>query len=175
MRFSTYRIALLTHQDTSAFLSLLKKNEQRLEFFAGILNRTKNMEETKNYISDVAQKIESRTYFPFAVHDTLTNEIIGFVDIKNIDWTIPKAELGCFIDEHYTKKGISFQALSLVIDFAFKELNITKLFLRTHPKNTAAQKLAESCGFVIEGTIRKDYKTSKGELVDLLYYGKINE
>ncbi|MFT5779805.1 MAG: ribosomal-protein-serine acetyltransferase [Crocinitomicaceae bacterium] len=35
----------------------------------------------------------------------------------------------------------------------------------------AAKKLAESCGFEIEGTIRKDYKTTSGELIDLIYYG----
>lgn len=174
MQFSHYRIALLNQNDTASFLSILRKNQERLEFFAGILSKTNTLEETQKYMADVVQKTKDKFYFPFAVHDNLTNEIIGFVDIKNIDWSIPKAELGCFIDEQYAKKGISFQALSLVIDFAFKELQISKLFLRTHPKNTAAQKLAESCGFEIEGTIRRDYKTSKGEVVDLLYYGKIN-
>ena len=28
-------------------------------------------------------------------------------------------------------------------------------------------------GFELEGTIRRDYKTTKGEVVDLNYYGKV--
>ncbi len=45
--------------------------------------------------------------------------------------------------------------------------------MRIHPDNIAAKKVAEKCGFELEGTIRKEYKTPSGELVDLLYYGKI--
>jgi len=40
---------------------------------------------------------------------------------------------------------------------------------------TRAKKLAESCGFQVEGIIRRDYKTTTGELVDLLYYGKLSQ
>ena len=50
----------------------------------------------------------------------------------------------------------------------------TKLFLRTSPANTDACLLAEKCGFEIEGLLRKDYKTTSGELVDLRYYGLLN-
>ena len=33
--------------------------------------------------------------------------------------------------------------------------------------------LLEKCGFEKEGLIRRDYKTTSGELVDLIYYGKL--
>lgn len=35
--------------------------------------------------------------------------------------------------------------------------------------------MAEKCGFIPEGLIRNDYKKSNGEIVDLIYYGKINK
>jgi RimJ/RimL family protein N-acetyltransferase len=47
------------------------------------------------------------------------------------------------------------------------------VFLRTHESNVGSRKVAERNGFKVEGIIRKDYKTTKGEIVDLLYYGKI--
>jgi ribosomal-protein-serine acetyltransferase len=50
-----------------------------------------------------------------------------------------------------------------------------KTFLGTHQNNIAAQRVAEKCGFEKEGVIRKDYKTTKGELVDLIYYGRVKE
>ena len=95
------------------------------------------------------------------------------MDIKNIDWNIPKAEVGYFIDAGYKRKGISGKALNLLIDFAAKELGMRKLLIRTHTANVAAKALAEKCGFTEEGIIRSDYKTSKGELVDLVYYGLV--
>ena len=48
-----------------------------------------------------------------------------------------------------------------------------KLFLRTHASNISAKKVAENCGFELEGIIRKDYKTTSGKIIDLAYYGKL--
>ena len=62
-----------------------------------------------------------------------------------------------------------------LMDHYFRELQFNKLFLRTHPTNTACRMLAERCGFEQEGLIRKDYKTTHGELVDLIYYGKLGD
>lgn len=174
MNFSNYSIRLLAKNDSKAFFHLIEMNRSRLGFFAGTISKNKSLEETQLYLIEVMERMAAKTYFPYVIIDNTTNAMAGFIDVKNIDWNIPKAELGCFMDEGFLKKGIAHQALNLVIQHLFAELGFQKLFLRTHKENTSARKLAESCGFELEGTIRKDYKTSSGELVDLLYYGNIN-
>ncbi|MEQ9169125.1 MAG: GNAT family protein, partial [Fulvivirga sp.] len=59
------------------------------------------------------------------------------------------------------------------VDYCFEHYGFKKIFLRTHHSNKPAQIIAEKCGFEIEGTIRMDYKTTSGELVDLIYYGRL--
>jgi ribosomal-protein-serine acetyltransferase len=93
------------------------------------------------------------------------------MDIKSIDWNIPKAELGFFIDENYEGKGIISIAVSKVVEHCFETLKMKKLFLRTHEKNIGSRKVAEKNGFTVEGIIRSDYKTTRGVIVDLMYYG----
>jgi RimJ/RimL family protein N-acetyltransferase len=99
--------------------------------------------------------------------------LIGFFDVKNIDWSIPKAELGCYIDEGFAAKGLTSELSQVFCHFCFEEYGFEKLFLRTHHTNIAAKRLAEKCGFTLEGTLRWDYRTTAGELIDLLYYGKL--
>lgn len=94
--------------------------------------------------------------------------------MKNIDWNIPKSEMGLYIDKDYANKGISTKAFRLFCDFCFAEYEFKKLFLRTHHNNVFARRVAEKCGFEIKGIIRRDYKTTSGEIVDLIYYGKLN-
>jgi RimJ/RimL family protein N-acetyltransferase len=174
MEFENYTIRLLTVDDALAYFQLIERNRKRLEdFFAGTVSKNKDFEATQKFMLEVSERMNQRTYFPYIVINRLNNEIAGFIDIKNIDWNIPKAELGCFIDEEYAAKGISSQALSIIISHLFNELNFEKLFLRTHQDNIASRRLAEKCGFEVEGIIRKDYKTTQGELVDLMYYGKL--
>lgn len=91
-----------------------------------------------------------------------------------MDYTIPKTEIGCYIDEKFVRTGLTTNAMKLFLDYCFNHFKFKKLFLRTHQSNKAAQILSEKCGFEKEGVIRMDYKTTSGEMVDLIYYSKLN-
>jgi RimJ/RimL family protein N-acetyltransferase len=175
MRFDNYSIRLLSTEDVDAYFELVKRNRKRLEdFFTGTVSKTGTLESTREFVLDMMNRTKERTYFPYLLVDDTDQKIIGFFDLKNIDWNIPKSEVGCYIDERYAGKGLVTKAFGLFCDFCFTEFNFSKLFLRTHHSNSSARRVAEKCGFEIEGTIRRDYKTSSGALVDLIYYGRLN-
>lgn len=162
--------------DLHDYYQLIENNRPRLEdFFAGTVAVTKTLEETKSHLVEVIAKAEQRNYCPFIVFDHSCDKIIASIQVKSLDWTIPKAELGYYIDENYEGKGIITRALSLIIHFCFKELQLHKLYIRTHEENVSSRKVAEKNGFVLEGIIRSDYKTSSGKLVDLMYYGLLKD
>jgi ribosomal-protein-serine acetyltransferase len=176
MTFDHYIIRLVTEQDAEKFFRMVEENRKRLESgFAGTLSRTKTLSDTANFMKEKVQLINAKKYFAFLVIDINTENLVSFIDVKNIDWNLPKAELGCFFDVNYTTKGLSKKALQMVIDHLFAEHKFEKLFLRTQPVNIPACRLAESCGFEVEGILRKDYKTTAGELVDLVYYGLLKK
>ena len=175
MQFDNYSIRLLTAQDLEPFYHLVDKNRPRLEdFFAGTVSKTRTLEETEKFMAEISQKAKNRTYFPYVIIENSTNSIIGFIDLKNIDWNIPKSELGCYIDEDYAGKGVTTQAIRLFCSHCFEKYGFKKIYLRTHKDNRSARSVAEKCGFELEGQIRRDYKTTAGKLVDLMYYGRIN-
>lgn len=174
MHFDHYSIRFLELADTEAYFKLIDTNRNRLvDYFAGTVSRTHTLEATREFIGERIKKRDDKVYLPYVIMDDESNAIIGFIDIKNIDWRVPKGELGCYLDEKYAGKGIAKKAFNLFIDYCFNELKFNKLFLRTHETNTPARKLAEQCGFEVEGKIRKDHITTAGQIIDLLYYGKI--
>ena len=65
------------------------------------------------------------------------------MDLKNIDWSIPKAEIGAYIDEEHAGKGITAKAFEVFCDHSFQKYGFQKLFLRTHESNKAARRIAE--------------------------------
>ena len=173
--FDPYAIRLLQTGDAGHFFTLLEANRPRLEdYFSGTVARTRTLEQTQQYVSEIMERMEAQTYYPYFIVAGSQEAPIGFVDVKNIDWNIPKAELGCFMDHRYAGKGIAHRAMQVLIEHLFHDRGFHKLFLRTSPTNVEACALAEKCGFEIEGLLRKDYKTTNGELVDLRYYGLIN-
>lgn len=172
MQFDHYIIRQLTMNDLDGYFELIDNNRKRLEdFFAGTVAITKTIAETKVHLEDIIAKAEKKNYFPFAVVDSLSGKIVASIQVKNIDWSIPKAELGYYIDAASEGKGIVSRATGIIINYCFKELKLAKLLIRTYEGNVSSIKVAEKNGFKLEGTIRQDYKTTSGKLVDLLYYG----
>ncbi|WP_303315409.1 GNAT family N-acetyltransferase [Flavivirga abyssicola] len=175
MEFDNYSIRKLNSNDVHNYFQLLENNRDRLrEVFTDTVLETTTIEDTKVFLSKMKERMEGDNYLPHVVIEEKTTKFIGFIDVKHIDWNIPKGELGLYIDKDYSGKGIMTKALKLFCEYAFNKYHFAKLFLRTHTKNISMQKVAEKCGFQKEGVIRKDYKTTSGEIIDLVYYGKLN-
>lgn len=176
IHFENYTIRPLEVEDLQPYFMLVEKNRERLEdFFTGTVSRTKDIDSTREFLVEMSQKRLERSYFPYIVVDNLTNTFVSFIDLKNVDWTIPKTEIGCYTDEKISGTGVTTKAMELFVEHCFTHFNFKKIYLRTHHSNKAAQIVAEKCGFEIEGTIRMDYITTSGKIVDLIYYGRINK
>ena len=174
MKFDHYTIRLIEQADLQNYFAMVANNRERLErFFAGTVSRTKDIDQTRVFLKEMEERIQNRSYFAYVIVDDRSSKLMGFLDLKNIEWSVPKSEIGFYIDKEYTGNGIVTKALIELCDYCFSQLGFEKLFLRTHHSNSAACKVAERCGFEVEGTLRSDYKTTSGELVDVLYYGKI--
>ncbi|MFY7671694.1 GNAT family N-acetyltransferase [Tenacibaculum sp. MEBiC06402] len=168
-----YTIRLITQKDAVGFFDLLQRNKARLDdYFAGTMRCTQTLQETVDYCKNIEEKIVKKEYLPYLILND-ENNLIGFIDFKNIDWSIPKAELGAFIDMSFEGRGIVTKSFNYLLDEVVRIHQFKKLYCRIADENTRSVQLAIRCGFKLEGVITRDYKTTKGKLVDLNYYGKI--
>lgn len=165
---------LLNTDDFNEFYCLIKENKNRLkDFFAGLLSKTNSLEKTMNYCNRVEVEIENKTYFPYLILDSVSSKMIGFIDIKNIDWNIPKAEIGAFIDAKYEGRGLVAENIMKIIETIVSQHKFKKLYCRVSSENIRSINLVIKSGFQLEGTLRRDYKTTSGKIIDLNYYGKL--
>ncbi len=85
------------------------------------------------------------------------------------DIHIKNAELGYWLAEPYWGKGIMTKAVKHMVNYGFKNLNITRIFARPFGTNIASQKVLKNAGFVLEGKFKGTiYKN--GEYLDELIY-----
>ena len=174
MTFNHFEINLLQPNEGGAFFNLIDSNRKRLEdFFAGTVSKTRTLKDTMGYCVEMQQRITNKSYFPYMITDTRTRNFVGLVDVKNIDWNVPKAELGSFIDATYEGQGLTTKATCLVVDHIVEKHKFIKLLCRANSRNKGSIAVILKNGFELEGTIRNDYRTTKGEIVDLNYYGRV--
>jgi len=110
----------------------------------------------------------------YSIIENDTNELIGNCGFNNIDHINQTAEVGIFIgNKKFWNKGYGTEALSLLLDYGFKALNLHNVFLKVYSFNERAVKSYEKIGFKIIGKTREALLRGKERhdiiLMDLLY------
>ena len=79
---------------------------------------------------------------------------VGSVYLRDIDPDERSAEYGIFIGEESARgKGVGTKSTCLILEYAFCELKLEKIFLRVYKDNAGAVKSYEKAGFVSNGKI----------------------
>jgi len=119
----------------------------------------------------VANSEVDKSLLVLAVVVRETGTHIGNISLQNIDWIDRRAEIAFLLGEkQWQGKGVMFRAGGLLMEHAFRALNLQRVYCGTFDTNTSMKKLAVKLGMHEEGRFLKHvYKN--GEYVDLLWYG----
>ena len=92
----------------------------------------------------------------FVVEATRSNQTIGTCQLLNINWRHRSAELQIRIgsDRHHGK-GYGVEAIKLLTDFGFRDLNLHRIYLNVFVTNQRAIGAYQKCGFKQEGHLRE--------------------
>jgi ribosomal-protein-alanine N-acetyltransferase len=100
----------------------------------------------------------------------LNNQAIGGIGVHPQQDIHEKcAELGYWLAEPFWGKGIVSKAVLQMIDFAFQNFEIVRLYARPFSSNIGSQKVLEKCGFKHEATLKKSIYKNGVYLDELIY------
>jgi RimJ/RimL family protein N-acetyltransferase len=171
-----YTLRMATGSDAEKFMALVNNNLNRVSpYFPGIVKFCGDLSVLKTHLEERALAAAEGRYTIMVIEDNSNGSLVGVIQLKDIDENAAKREFGAFMDETYGGKGVMTKALSKIIDHGFNSLQLNKVFLRTAQTNTRSRRLAEKTGFVQEGLLRQDFRTSGGDLMDAVYYGLLKE
>ena len=122
------------------------------------------------------EEIQSRhDLVMFAIRLQKTHKLIGTCQLLNIHSIHRSAELQIRMGESaYRGAGYGTEAVELLLDFAFKDLNLQRVSLHVFRSNEAALRSYEKVGFVREGILRRSAHID-GEYVDMVVMGLLRE
>jgi RimJ/RimL family protein N-acetyltransferase len=110
---------------------------------------------------------------PFVIEELSTRQAIGTCQLLNINWIHRSAELQIRIgNEAYQSKGFGSEAVKLLCEFGFSDLNLHRIYLHVFTSNERAIHSYEKCGFTIEG-ILKQAAFIDGSLIDVILMAKL--
>lgn len=111
--------------------------------------------DTENFIKNITASNNSKSYM---IEEIEANKPIGITSLINIDYGNRNAE--CIIDigdKDYWSKGFGREAFQLLLNFAFNEMNLHKVYLRVFSFNERAIRLYQRLGFYEEGELKEQF------------------
>ncbi|MGE8203096.1 spermidine N1-acetyltransferase [Heyndrickxia sp. NPDC080065] len=85
------------------------------------------------------------------------DEMLGLVEIVEIDYIHRRAEFQIIIDPKHQGKGYATSATRLAMNYAFSVLNMRKLYLIVDKTNEKAIHIYKKVGFHVEGELIDEF------------------
>ena len=113
----------------------------------------------KQYLKNAKQDIYEAKQLRLVISDKVNNPL-GLIDIFDFDFKNKRAGIGILIrDKERRGKGFGAEAISLLVDYCFKQLNLHQLYCNINETNEPSLRLFKKAGFKTIG-LKKDWNFS---------------
>jgi Acetyltransferases, including N-acetylases of ribosomal proteins len=156
----------LEQKDAPLMLEWMHDNEINCNFQADFASSTP--ESVLRFISDSFN--DENQNFAFVDEN---DEYLGTISLKHISYKNGNAEYAIVARKKAQGTGAAMKATQELLQYAFEELGLHKVYLNVLKENVRAQKMYEKCGFVYEGSAVDAVKIN-GRYRTLMWYGILN-
>ena len=94
--------------------------------------------------------------------------------LHTVAWRHKRAEVGYWLVPAARGQGVGRSAVSLLVEWAFEELDLDRIEITTTPDNDAARALAHSLGFTQEGVLASR-NLERGRRVDVMILARLRK
>ncbi|MCH8142976.1 MAG: GNAT family N-acetyltransferase [Proteobacteria bacterium] len=132
------------------------------------------MEESEEFCTESREKWRDDREYAVLMILKQSGAVIGGCGYPNLDWEVPKFEIGYWCHSAHVGRGYVSEASHALTRLAFDELNAARVEIRMDDKNERSWRVAERLGFKLEGVIQADARTNAGGLRDTRIYALLN-
>jgi RimJ/RimL family protein N-acetyltransferase len=127
--------------------------------------------------AEISRRISLRdagSMLPFAVIEAATAKPVGMTTFMNVDTIHRRVEIGStWYASRVQRTGLNTEAKSLMLRYAFEELNCIAVEFRTHFLNHRSRTAIESLGAKLDGVLRNHVVMPNGTIRDTCVYSII--
>ncbi|QQP70096.1 GNAT family N-acetyltransferase [Carnobacterium sp. CS13] len=121
-------------------------------------------------ISNWQKELEQEDCYRWCIELKENQQVIGTIDVVQINNDIESAVIGYCMSKDYWNKGIMTEAFSAIKEFLFECVGFNRIEASHHTENPGSGKVMEKVGMNFEGIKREGAKNNEGNLCDIATY-----
>jgi RimJ/RimL family protein N-acetyltransferase len=136
----------------------------------------KNRDDLRRWVESALQQETAGTTLPWVTVLKSENLVIGSTRFLDFDRGHKITELGStWLAPEFHGAGLNGEAKLLQLRFAFEELKLNRVALKTHHENLQSQAAMRKIGAIEEGTFRNHYVMPDGSARHSVWFSIIRE
>lgn len=139
----------------AADLQEMRSNEQVMTYMDS--DRHDDVRTSEAFIVKTLKIYEQGNGLFWSITAAETGNFLGDIILRNIDRTNARAEIGYTLKPEFWGLGYMKEAISAVIAFGFKDLQLHSIEANINPANDTSRGLLLKMGFVKEAYFRENY------------------
>lgn len=115
----------------------------------------------------------ARRDLPFLMFERASGRLLGATGLHRTAWEVPKTEVGYWCRTSACGQGFVGEAVQALAAVAFGPLQAVRVEIVTDEANHASRRVAERCGFQLEGVLRHERRAPDGSLRNTCVYARL--
>ena len=163
-------LRLFRETDAENVFRATERNRAQLREWLPWVDRTRSVEEPRQFILDSLASYEKREGLTAAM--LVENEFAGAISLHKIDWAYQNVSIGYWLDAQFQGRGLMRRACRAMVSHAFTEYGLHRVEIRCAPANVKSCAIPERLGFVREGVLR-EAQCVHGRYLDMVVWGML--
>jgi ribosomal-protein-serine acetyltransferase len=143
----------LSDADTVVIFETIEANKDWLAKWLPFVRYTNELKDTSAFITSVIEKRDETGNEVYVIW--YKGDFAGLISFLNTDKVNEKTELGYWLVEQFTGKGIITSCAQAMLQLAFEKMMMNRVTIRCAIDNTPSENVALRLGFKFEGVERQ--------------------
>ena len=157
--------------DAPVIFNAINQNRHHLRKWLPFVDSTRALKDTLTFVKSIVDDVERRQEI-FTIW--FGEEFAGLIGLKDFDYLNRKVEIGYWLIEEMTGKGIITQAVDKLMEFIFDELELNRIQIKCGVGNHSSSAVPKRLGFKFEG-IERQGERHFNKYIDLEVYSYLKK
>ena len=127
---------------------------------------------SETFCRESAAAYIKRTELVYLAFDEL-GSLVASTSLHAINWSVPRFEVGFWCRASRQRQGLTAEAVSELVRYAFEGLGAKRIAALADEKNLASRAVCESVGMALEGVMRNERVTPNGVFCNTCIYAAV--